>query len=104
MIDSADGDEKKRKESKKFLFNKKDSKDKGYSSLSGDPSQDSVFLVNTKNSKKSKADNKISTVFKKSFKDEKRLKEIKESKEGRFKVLNKKILNSVSIYFYFKRA
>jgi hypothetical protein len=50
--------------------------------LTGEPSQDSVFLVKTKNSKKSKADNKIATVFKKSFKDEKRLKEIKESKEG----------------------
>lgn len=35
----------KKKESKKFLF-KKDSKDKGYSSLTGDTSQDSIFLVN----------------------------------------------------------
>lgn len=37
----------KKKETKKFLF-KKDSKDKGYSTLSADNSQDSVFLVNTK--------------------------------------------------------
>lgn len=80
------GEEKKaRKENKfekKFLF-KKESKDKGYSSLTGDTNQDSVFLVNTKNSKKPKADTKITSlsVFKKSFKDEKRLKDIKETKE-----------------------
>lgn len=80
------GEEKKvRKENKfekKFLF-KKESKDKGYSSLAGDTNQDSVFLVNTKNSKKPKADTKITSlsVFKKSFKDDKRLKDIKENKE-----------------------
>lgn len=67
---------------KKFLF-KKESKDKGYSSLAGNADQDSVFLVNTKNPKKTKADTKIASlsVFKKSFKDEKRLKDIKETKE-----------------------
>ncbi|CAF0709196.1 unnamed protein product [Brachionus calyciflorus] len=72
----------KKKETKKFLF-KKETKDKGYSSLAGDVNQDSVFLVNTKNSKKTKADVKKSSlsVFKKSFKDEKRLKDIKETKE-----------------------
>jgi hypothetical protein len=49
-IDSIDASEEKKdkkKETKKFLF-KKDSKDKGYSTLSADNSQDSVFLVNTK--------------------------------------------------------
>ena len=49
-VDSMEGSEDKRdkkKESKKFLF-KKDSKDKGYSTLSADNNQDSVFLVNTK--------------------------------------------------------
>jgi hypothetical protein len=37
----------KRKEAKKFLF-KKESKDKGYLSLSTENNQDSIFLVNTK--------------------------------------------------------
>ncbi len=50
-----------------------------------------IFLRNTK---KQKADKKIATlsVFKKSYKDEKRLKYIKESKEGykiRLKVFGK---------------
>jgi hypothetical protein len=74
------GDEKKRKESKKFLFNKKESKaDKGYSTLEAANPNDSVFFVHStgsgKNSSnktgKSKPDTKIATlsVFKKSFKD-----------------------------------
>ena len=82
---SAEGIEEKKdkkKEAKKFLF-KGNSKDKGYASLTGYTSQESIFLVNTKESKKSKPDHKITTlnVFKKSFKEEKRLKDIKESKE-----------------------
>ena len=47
LIEVEGVEEKKRKETKKFLF-KKDSKDKGYSSLTAEPNQDSVFLVNTK--------------------------------------------------------
>jgi hypothetical protein len=46
-LDVSDERKEKRKEPKKFLF-KKDSKEKGYSTLSADQSQDSVFLVNTK--------------------------------------------------------
>jgi hypothetical protein len=45
-----DDRKEKRKENKfekKFLF-KKESKDKGYSSLAGEANQDSVFLVNKK--------------------------------------------------------
>ena len=50
LIDGVDGIEEKRdkrKEGKKFLF-KKDSKDKGYLTLTGHTSQESIFLVNTK--------------------------------------------------------
>jgi hypothetical protein len=47
VADISDEKKEKRKEAKKFLF-KKDSKDKGYSTLNADQSQDSVFLVNTK--------------------------------------------------------
>lgn len=46
-MDGSDEKRDKKKETKKFLF-KKDSKDKGYSTLAADNSQDSVFLVNTK--------------------------------------------------------
>lgn len=79
-MDGSDEKRDKKKETKKFLF-KKDSKDKGYSTLAADNSQDSVFLVNTK-IKKPKTDNKKATlnVFKKS-KEDKHLKGIKESKE-----------------------
>lgn len=75
-IDSVEEKKEKRKDhAKKFLF-KKESKDKGYSAFTGEASQDSVFLVNTK-TKKSKPDNKITSlnVFKKSFKEDKRSKE-----------------------------
>ena len=47
MPDISDEKKDKKKEPKKFLF-KKDSKDKGYSTLSADQNQDSVFLVNSK--------------------------------------------------------
>jgi hypothetical protein len=45
-------------------------------------------LILNRNSKKSKHDNKIGTlnVFKKSFKDDKRLKDIKESKSEGFRI------------------
>lgn len=82
-IDSIEEKKDKRKDAKKFLF-KKDSKDKGYLAFNGsENNQDSVFLVNTKSTKKSKPDNKITSlnVFKKSFKEDKR------SKDGTFMIL-----------------
>ena len=47
-IDSVEEKKDKRKDHAKKFFLKKDSKDKGYSAFTGEASQDSVFLVNTK--------------------------------------------------------
>lgn len=74
---SIDDAKSKRKDSKR-LFTKKEPKDKGYSTLSAEYSQESIFLMANKSSKKSKQDGKIGLFKTKSAKEEKKEK-IKET-------------------------